>query len=175
MLPAGVSTALPGLDKIVAAAGLATLAGQNSGNTTATGTALDLNAIIGLLSSQSGGFGIGTLLNLAGFAGNLGGALGVLQGLINQGGGAVIGLPGSNSGVPNVAGLLGLLGNNGQVLPAALGGLTGNAAIAGLLGNLLGTAQIVNTNFQGTNKDALMSLLKVAYAQIFAQIGAATP
>jgi hypothetical protein len=41
----------------------------------------------------------------------------------------------------------------------------GGANLADLVGNFTGSAQVVNANFQGAEADALLSLLKVAYAQ----------
>jgi len=54
-----------------------------------------------------------------------------------------------------------------------LAGGAGGIDLATLVGNFQGSAQVVNSNFQGAQADALLSLLKVGYAQ--ARQGITTP
>lgn len=44
---------------------------------------------------------------------------------------------------------------------------------ASLITNLIATAQLINSNFSGADRDALISMLKVAYGQFFQQLSAA--
>jgi hypothetical protein len=67
--------------------------------------------------------------------------------------------PANLSGLPNLAALLGLASGT-------------NASEPALINNLIGSARLVSSNFQGSDKEALMSLLKVAYAQAWQQVGA---
>lgn len=117
-------------------------------------------AQLGTLANLGNLGNLGGLISLAGFGGgNLAALLPALQGLLNNSGGVAIGLPTLPNGAPNLASLLGLLGTNGA-----------GATIPGLLNNFLASAQVINANYTGANKDALLSLLKVAYGQAFTQV-----
>lgn len=67
--------------------------------------------------------------------------------------------PANLSGLPDLAALLGLASGT-------------NASEAALINNLIGSARLVSSNLKGSDKEALMSLLKVAYAQAWQQVNA---
>jgi hypothetical protein len=67
--------------------------------------------------------------------------------------------PANLSGLPDLAALLGLASGT-------------NASEPALINNLIGSARLVSSNFKGSDKEALMSLLKVAYAQAWQQVNA---
>jgi hypothetical protein len=159
---AGVGN-LPQFDKILAAIGLSAQAGANqnpgAGQTPAGGLA-------GLAGSILGNSNLGGLASIASLAGlgNIGTAVGTAQTVINaisgisgQGAGQV-GTPNLPAGLPDLSALLGLVG--------------ASTSPADIINNLAASAGIINGNFSGAQKDALLSLIKVGYSQAFNQIGA---
>lgn len=67
--------------------------------------------------------------------------------------------PAELSGLPDLAALLGIASGS-------------NASEPALINNLIGSARVVSSNFEGSDKEAIMSLLKVAYAQAWQQVKA---
>lgn len=159
ILPAGgAGTTLPQLDKILAAVGLSAQAGANQQS---AGTPVKklgtLTALAGPLLGNTGLGGLGGLSTLAGLGGGF--SAGGIQDIINKLSGSVTAtgqVPQFPAGLPDFSQLLGLVG------PATTN--------ADLIKNLLGSAQVVNGNFNGTSQAALLSMLKVGYSQAFAQM-----
>lgn len=157
LLPLAASgVGLPGLDKILTIVGLAGAAQGSQGGkaptalTGALGGLLD-PALAGAILGGAGGIGnLGSLATLAGFGDitqYVQAAQGLLNGGVGQSGGAIPQL----GSLPDLAALL----NLGSA----------NTDIATLLQSLSRTSQVVNGNFTGANKDALLSLVKLAYTQ----------
>ncbi len=149
---------LPGLDKILTIVGVAGAAQGAQGGTTpaATPAAGALGGLIdpalagAVLGGVTGAGGLGSLATLAGF-GDITQYVAAAQGALNgAGAGAAATIP-QLGAVPDLSALLGLAGSTPD--------------IATLLQSLAGTSQVVNGNFTGANKDALLSLVKLAYTQ----------
>lgn len=155
---------LPQFDKILAAIGLSAQAGanQNQGGTQSPGAGL-----AGLASGILGNSNLGGLASIASLAGlgNIGTAVSSAQTIINaisglSGQGTVQGnIPALPAGLPDLSALLGLVGQ---------GTTPGD-----IINNLAASAGVINGNFAGAQKDALLSLLKVGYSQAFSQVSAA--
>ncbi len=164
---------LPGLDKIFTIVGVAGAAGgAQAGTPASTGANLPINGQAAGAILGSGG-NISTLAGLAGLAGFgsittyvsaaqavLGGVQGAIPAAKTQPSSATP-APAQLGSVPDLAALLGLAGSSSN--------------IATLISSLGGSAQIVNGNFSGANKDALLSLLKVAYAQQYLDLISQAP
>jgi hypothetical protein len=185
LLPGGLGAGagLPGFDKIFTLVGLASTAGgiQNGAAPAVPGITglagiVDPNLASSILGN-TGGLDLSTLTSLAG-VGSVGAGVGGLQDLINSLGlQAPVGgttnvptLPGTtgtpNLGtLPDMSQLLGLLNSTGGVA----GGVGGIADISTLLNGLSASGRVVSSNYQGEDRDALMSLLKVAYTQAYEQ------
>jgi hypothetical protein len=164
---ASSGVALPGLDKILTIIGVAGAAQGSQGGATpapasgvnsALGGLLD-PALAGAILGGAGGLGslgnLGSLATLAGF-GNITQYVQAAQGVLNGGAtstpaAATTAPAAALTAVPDLATLLGLA--------------TANTDVATLLQSLAGTSQVVNGNFSGANKDALLSLVKLAYTQ----------
>ncbi len=149
----GLKDGLPGLDGILAVL-------KSLGDGTAAG-GFDLKYITDLLGGK---------LDLAGLFDKLKDALAgqdgiakIFSSLISSFGGAAGGLNLTDSGepVPDLAALLQLDAN-------------GKGA-AGLLQDFRATARLIHANYSGEQAQALLSLLKAAYAQAYAQLPAPAP
>jgi hypothetical protein len=157
---------IPGLDQILTVVGLASAAGAGQNGAPIPGLgALPIDpalaagildpanlASLGNLGNLAGLASLGGFANLPSAVTDLGSLFGGFLGQPAAGGSNLAPVPVVNQ-LPDLSVLLGLA--NGA----------GGANLADLVGNFTGSAQVVNANFQGAEADALLSLLKVAYAQ----------
>lgn len=170
LLPAaGGLGGFPGLDQVLTIIGLASQAGGGQAGIPGANLPIDPALASLILGSTTGApLNISSLLalipggvagqpaNAGGFGGIIGGILGGLGGL---GGSTPTPAIPALSTLPDLTQLLGL--SNGAV-----------PDLSTLISSFTGSAKVVNGNFGGANKDALLSLLKVAYAQQFQQLAA---
>lgn len=168
LLPiASSGVALPGLDKILTIVGVA--GASQGGQTAPAGTTPGAGALGGLVDpalanavlGNTAGLGtIGALATIAGY-GDIVQYVQVAQTVLNAGQAAA---GGANATTPTPAASVPMLTSVPDL--ATLLGLAGqNPDIATLLQSLAGTSQVINGNFTGANKDALLSLVKLAYTQ----------
>jgi hypothetical protein len=171
LIPGGVNGAggIPGIDQIIAAIGIAGAAG---GSNLIPGLPA-IPGLPGLGALPGGGFQdiLDMILGGAGIA-NLGGVLNnpagidpqLIQNIIGMIGGG--NLPIGNVGaIPDLSQILGLVGGAGGSIP----GGASPAAIADLINKMTQTGSVISANYSGAQRDALLSLLKVSYAQAYAK------
>ena len=160
LIPGAGSASFPGLDKILQIQQL--LAALGNGQGLGTGSlaglpGMDLKSILVLVQSLMGNQGalsaIANLLNLA-QGPNI---AAIIQNLIQGGLGGL-------GGAGNVAGQVPSLPDLTQILNIPKG-----SSSAALVGEFRTSAQFVQTNYEGDEREALLSLLKVAYAQAINQ------
>lgn len=180
LIPTATSGSLPGLDQILTIVGMASQAGANQQGTTVAGLPIDPALAAIILGAATGvPLDVTQLAALAGFtdptqaisvlqallggaAGSTGGIGGIIGGIIGSTTGTTAGSTPAAT-IPNLATLPDL----SQVL-----GLSGVVTdLPTLLAAFTGSTQIVNANFSGANRAALISMLKVAYAQQFKSLG----
>ncbi len=155
---------LPGLDKILTIVGVAGAAQGAQGGTTpaatpaagALGGLIDPALAAAVLGGATGLGGLGSLATLAGF-GDITQYVLAAQGALNGAGAGAAAPAGTAATIPQLGAV--------PDLSALLGLASSTTDIATLLQSLAGTSQVVNGNFGGANKDALLSLVKLAYTQ----------
>ncbi len=177
---------LAGLDKILTIVGLATSAvsAQNGNALPATVNGIFNSGILtSLLAPQAapgaaGGAagviqGVTGLATLAGF-GNVGGAISAIQGILGAFSGqqAPVATPANPNADPTIAAINAALPD----FAAILGLVIKNKQIGDLVTSLLGTTEVIIQNFPpGADRDAILSLVKVAYAQVYKELSAKQP
>lgn len=164
---------LSGLDKILTVVGVAASAqASQTGQplpTTLNGI-LNSSLLQGLLAPSGAGAitGLAGLAGLAGF-GNIGTAVTAITGIL----GAFTPPPaaaGATTPATTTSAAAAAIAAQLPDFGAILGLATKDKNISALITNLLGTAEIISKNFNGPDKEALLSLIKVAYSQLYAQL-----
>ena len=172
----GSATGLGGIDQILAIVGLASAAGGQTGG--AVGVPVDLTQVGDLLAGLLGGAGAGagtggvagfditTLLGLAGVP-DLSAGIDLVSGLLGGGATGAPAIPGVGAGqpigqLPDLSSLLGIISQTGTDPSAIIGGL-------------IGSTRVVNANYAGDEREALLSMLKVAYSQAYDQAQTPAP
>lgn len=166
LLPASVKgVSLGGLDKILTVIGVAASAqASQSGQALPTSLAGIFNSglVQGILNPSNAGAisGLAGLASLAGF-GNIGLAVSAVQGILS-----IVSPATTSSTATTPAAIAAQLPDFGSII----GLVAKDKNYGALITNMLGTAEIISKNFTGTDKDALLSLIKVAYAQLYGQV-----
>lgn len=166
------SVDLAGLDKILTVVGIAaTAASHQNGQALPTTLAGILNSglLSGILDPKNAAAisGLAGLATLAGF-GNVGGAVTAITSILA----AITGqmqqpaAGGTASSTVNTNAPAAKLPDFGAIL--GLG--ASNKDLATVINNLLGTAEIIAKNYGGAEAVALLSLVKVAYSQLYAEL-----
>ena len=143
---------LPGIDKILTVLGIAQGA-PAPGQQPAAGPGGALGGLAGILNPQTVST-LGGLATLAGF-GDIATAVGVIQGVVNT-----TGAMQPSSGKPSTSAALTEIPDLSTALE-----LDKIADMPGLVTAFRGHTAVVNNNWTGETRDALISALKVAYAQ----------
>lgn len=171
---------IQGLDKVLTAVGIAvSAASKQSGQAAPTTLKGLLNpALLGSVLTSPNGQAVTSLATLAGF-GNVGTAVSAISTIFGAFSGQAAAGAGSTTGTGSAVAAV----TPPVALPdfaALLGLVLADKTIPALIKSLLGSAEVIVKNYTGAEKDALLSLVKVAYSQLYdelakQQAAAATP